>query len=162
MSSFSTLALFGIAGSVLVIGLVTRRRQVDTDKKPGGIGVNPAASPVLYDHGAGNVVPIKTTQPFTKISSYMFSPWNPLTNPNRIDFYDVDNMPRTDIIMPGGGRLVTYGGRLNNAVPNSQSSFHVCNAQSDKLVQTESPVHVHKTDKNLNHHSTLFHSRLNR
>lgn len=153
-----SLSIAGGIGALVVLYIAYRRRRLNTSNKP----TTPGIVSVQDDHTPGNAVPVKTIQPFKKMSSYINSPWNPLMNAQRVSFYDANNMPRTDIFMPGGGRLPIYGDRHSLAMPISQGHFPVGSSLPGRVIATETPIQVHKTDKNLNHHSTLFHSRLNR
>lgn len=109
------------------------------------------------DHPSGNTIPIKNTYPFRKIADYINSPWDPINNAQKIEFYDADNMPRTDFITTGGGRLPVYGfvhhGRSN--LPGYPTT-----ANTGTTLATEKPITTRPPVKNLDEHKSLFNSYL--
>lgn len=145
MENFLFISVAGIGAYLIyrnVFGLKSSRQQT-----------TPAR-----DHPAGNRVPVKTTEPFAKISSYLFSPFDPFNNPSE-EFYDADNMPRRDYLLPGGKRLVTYG--FKNMVKSSKPGHPQTLSQPGDLLAPTQPIQTVAADKNLNAHNSLLNSYLN-
>lgn len=125
--------------------------------KRSGVGVKTPSAPQAHrrDHAPGNAIPMKTVQPFKKVSDYMFSPWDPTNNAEKVSFLDAENMPRTDYILPGGGRLVTHG--FSHHARTSQPGFPVHNAYDGGSLGAERPIQATTIKKNLNHHTSIWH-----
>lgn len=136
---------------IIIIFRANRSNGSSSSKAVASAPVHPS------DHPPGNTVPLKTVQPFKKISDYMFSPWDPLNNAEKIEFHDADNMPRTDYILPGGSRLVTYG-YVNHGKSN-RPGFPTHGTYDGKSLATERPIQAQTTKKNLNVHSSLWHNQ---
>lgn len=117
---------------------------------PSGITAAP------MDQPSGNSIPMKTIQPFKKISDYMFSPWDPLNNSERHEFMDADNMPRVDYLMPGGNRLVTYG--FVNHGKSNRPPFPTHGAHPGATIAFQRPIQATTNKKNLNLANSLWHS----
>lgn len=109
------------------------------------------------DHPSGNSIPLKTVQPFKKVSDYLFSPWDPTNNAEKIEFLDAENMPRTDYILPGGSRLVTHG--FVNHVRTGRPAFPTHGAHSGKILAPELPISATTTKKNLNYNTSIWHGQ---
>lgn len=138
-----------VAGSFFVIVAARYMGRLGGAKKAPNVDMN------VKDHPPGNTIPIKTIQPFKKISDYMFSPWDPTKNAEKIEFLDAENMPRTDYIMPGGARLVTHG--FTNHVSTGQPAFPVHGAYHGKMLSVQTPIRATTVKKNLNHHTSIWH-----
>jgi len=145
----------GIGIFVGLYNILTRGSADLPHNSPNSAGVAPLSH--LSDHPPGNAVPLKTIQPFKKVSDYMFSPWDPLNNAETIEFHDADNMPRTDYIMPGGGRVVTYGYKA--LARSNRPGFPTHGTYYGKVLSSETPITAKTTKKNLNLHSSLWHSQ---
>ena len=137
-----------IIGGVVVYWIYSRRRRT----APTHTGNIPR------DHPPGNSIPVSTVRPFRKIKDYLHSPWDPTHNPS-IKFFDADNMPRVDYLLPGGARLVSYG-----YVEHGSSSLpgHPDLALPGTSLGSRPPIRAKAADKNLSEHQTLYHSHLAR
>lgn len=111
------------------------------------------------DHPPGNAIPTKVEGTFQKISSYINSPWDPTNNMQSMKIMDASNIPRTDYITVGGGRLSVHGviqlGRSNKP-------GHPTGPLPSDIVTGEAPIQTTAPTKNLDEHKTLFASKLNR
>lgn len=148
-------AILQILG-VVAIGFAVAYLLSDVLSKSGtGVKAPSSMMPNRTDHSAGNTIPLKTIQPFKKVSDYMFSPWDPTNNAEKITFLDAENMPRTDYILPGGGRLVTHG--FTHHARTAQPPFPVHNAYDGGMLSSERPIQASTNKKNLNFHTSIWH-----
>ena len=145
-----TVAAFALGAALWFWWVYMRPRWGGSHKAP----VNQTSR---LDHAPGNAIPEKTIQPFKKVADYMFSPWDPTNNAEKIEFLDAENMPRTDYILPGGNRLVTHG--FTHHVKTSQPPYVTYGMHRGKVMQAQKEIFATTTRKNLNHHTSIWHGQ---
>lgn len=134
-----------LAGAVVI--LVFFRPKFDPIKETGAS---------QSSHVPGNAVPIKTINHFGKVGDYLHAKFNPFNSSHSESFYDLNNLPRTDYMLPGGKKIVTYG--FKNLCRTSEPGHpHGWAIPGQVLSEKKYVQRATVADKNLNEHRSIWH-----